>query len=535
MPLPRRLPFALGLVLLLSACPSGSKGGGGADAGGPQGNDGGQVQGDGGGGGGGTDGGVTDGGNGSCTPGLGQCGAGKYCDATGACVAGGQCDPAYGNSNCNYPSDGAGCGGATTEDCYCDPGDKSCKPRLALCQTCMSDAQCGSNPNYFTEPRSCTSFNGSKVCLTPAGQQACPRGYQPDTTGTWCVPNSGACGTATVCNSDADCPAATPICNKSSGTCKDACVFDLKTGDSSCPTGQVCDEDGHCRAPCDPTNDQCSKLDPSYVCKQDTGGVYRCRISGCLGDSECPVDPTTPYVAYCDLNAHQCVSDSCRSDADCKSGNACNTTNKCVAMTCKQRGGTALSCGLKEYCCDDPIPCDGSETPATDGLQGCVMAPNPPWCQSCSQRHRLHLPVSPHKDDPRDKNLCFSSKCANTCATADDCPRGWSCMPIEAGCDPTQQNQCGTAGQCVDDGQFGKACTQASDCGSGSNVSCKPNPSDGNKMECYTAMNVCSCADASGAPQDANCPSGDRCAQIGVNKYRCVQSKVCIDSPGTCK
>lgn len=539
MTLNRPLLLACALVILAGGC-SGHPGSGG-DGGGGNG-DGGQVTHDGGGGGGdggSTDGGATDGGGGGCTQGGGQCGSGKYCDATGNCVAGGKCSPSLGTANCNYPSGGAGCGGTTSEACYCDPADSTCKPRLAMCAACTSDVQCGSNANYYTTPMGCATFNGSKVCLVPAGQQACPRGYVADTSGTWCVPNSGACGSASVCNTDADCPTATPICDKVTGTCKAACTFDLKTGASTCPTNQVCDQDGHCRAQCDPNNDQCPKINPSYVCKQDTGGVYRCRINGCLGDSECPAG-TAPYVGYCDLSTNTCVADNCRpsksnpttlANPDCTSGYKCNSQGQCIPMTCKEAGGTAVACGIDAICCGDPLSCPANPTPDPNGAPGCAVAPNPPWCQSCSQNSDCTYTGS--KADPQDKDLCFNSKCANTCKDSTYCPRGFECRNVEAGCKQGQSNQCGTAGQCVDDGQFGKACKTTADCGSSQNVTCKTNPSTGT-LECYQPMYLCDCGQG-GTANAANCPSGSRCTMIAPTKYRCVVSKVCLTQTGTCQ
>ncbi len=213
-------------------------------------------------------------------------------------------------------------------------------------------------------------------------------------------------------------------------------------------------------------------------------------------------------------------------------------------MTCVERGGAALACMPNGICCGecrnilnrqnrdacDPWLCNGSETPQQGGLEGCVDAPNPPWCQACSQASDCTM-TNP-TEDVRDKNQCFNKVCSPTCDTSADCPRLWECRYIYAGCDPTQANQCGANGTCVDDGSWGAQCTNDNDCNTNANESCVPDDQGVNR--CHAAFNVCDCG-GSGAVNDGDCPTDTRCAEVGFQKMRCVTSKVCLPGQGLCQ
>lgn len=502
------------------------------------------------------DGGVVDAGPPPCASDFDDCGEKESCNlATGECVAAGPCDPQYGFANCNYDSNGqnapgAGCLMTGPEDCVCDPADGACKKRRQLCEPCTSDEECGANPMY-DKPAFCADFAGGKFCLNEAGPMGCPQGYLPDDAGDWCVPNSGTCTQVDVCTKDADCPPVTPVCNLTTGTCAKGCGFNLDTGDSSCPTGKVCDMDGKCRAPCDPANDSCAEINPDYVCKEDVGGVHRCRYDGCIDTRECETtNPDDPYTGFCDLTVHECVFDRCRPEnnalnnenPDCRVGHFCDpVTSTCIKMDCVQRGGAAIACGINHICCGecrnavlkdpnrdacDPTPCDGTETPAGNPYyDGCVVAPNPPWCQSCQEDSECSTPNP--KEKPQDGNICNQGLCLPTCATDRDCATRWQCNYMFIGCDPTQSGQCGANGACVDDGSWGAECTAAGDCPE--NWDCVEQPSSGTN-KCHSEFWVCDCNPDGAGGNDANCPDSTRCAMTNrsTGANRCVASKVCI-------
>ncbi|MDF1564639.1 MAG: hypothetical protein P1V51_16470 [Deltaproteobacteria bacterium] len=533
------LPLLFCALLLAPGCP---KNNGDGDGGTPD------ASGDGG----GTDGGGVDAGPTLCRSDY-ECDTGEICeDATGDCIAGNACNPSLGFANCNFPTDGAGCGMTGPEDCVCDPADSICRERRILCEPCASNEQCGNHPLY-DRPADCVSYGGETVCLAPAGTRGCPQGYEPDANNV-CVPAGGDCASVFACVADADCPPARPICNLSTGTCAKGCVFDLETGDSTCASNQVCHEDGKCRLPCDPQNDNCADFNPEFICKEDTGGNWRCRHDGCIDNIECEVPQDSPYVGFCELTSHACVLDRCRperteadgSNPDCKLPNRCDNSGACVPMTCLERGGAPLACLPNNICCGecrnvlgnpsrdacDPWACNGSETPQGEpALDGCVIAPNPPWCQSCGDD--AECAGSNPVEDARDTGKCLNNVCSPTCQTNTDCPTLWGCQYLFAGCDPTQPDQCGTGGSCVDDAPYGPQCTSDNDCNTDAGQSCVADPADG-VQKCHAAFNVCDCT-SGGAPADTNCPTDTRCAETGFQKHRCVATKVCLPGQDLCQ
>lgn len=548
-------PLLLGTLLLLSACPP------------PKGNsdpDGGTTQTD---GGGQTDGGQTDGGTVEplgCGSDWLDCAVDEVCNlSTGKCVTGTTCNPSMGYAHCNYKdgqiSPGAGCDGAASEEaCVCAVGGQVCKKRTGVCEPCGSDEECGDNATLYTKPAKCIDFQGEKVCLQLADSRGCPAGQEPDTTQTYCVPAAGStCAESFVCTADDQCPATRPICNLATGTCTRGCYFDLKTGASTCSEGKVCHQDGRCAAQCDPNNDTCGEIDPSFSCRLDSGNVHRCRISGCLDDIECDVPASGAYLGFCDLSNNSCVTDRCRPELgeginpDCRLPNGCDAGGQCYLMDCVERGGNVLSCGANQVCCGqcrnissnpnrdacDPLVCTGSETPG-DGaaLPGCVVATNPPWCVPC-QNNDGCTSISNPKEAATDANLCMGTAsginmCAPTCESAADCPTQWQCAYISLSCDPADASTC--KGSCVDDGSYGQACSVDGDCSSdpNSDVKCVADPADGVKR-CHQENFRCKCA------SDAECPDPaqgitPRCETVGFQKDRCIASKACIPQGDIC-
>ncbi len=554
----RRTLLLFPLSFLLVACPPAT----GTDDGGQGPGDGG-TQGDGGGPPDGGDGGAPDAGPAPCTSDWDDCGPTEVCDlVSGKCVEGHACNPQYGYANCNYDdmnqqSPGWGCGGSSDEDCVCDPEGKVCKKRREMCTPCTADAECGDLPTY-TDQAFCVEYQGERVCLQKAGNRGCPQGYEPDAMGTYCVPAGGAtCESVFVCTSDADCPASRPVCNLTTGTCTRGCVFDLETGESTCPTGKVCDHDGKCRAPCDPANDTCADIDPSFVCKVDVGNVARCRPAGCIDDVECEVPDTSPYLGFCDLTNNTCVTDRCRPEKglgadspDCRLPYGCNEQGQCYLMDCVERGGAALACQANQFCCGecrnvtgnpsrdscDPLVCNDLTPAPEPALPGCVLAPNPPWCRNCSDHDACASYANP-KEDPRDPNLCLpvgmQQFCALTCETAKDCPTMWQCQHIQVPCDPGNPTSCG-GGTCVDDGPWGADCTTANDCPQ--DWDCVTDPST-NTKKCHVATYRCECSNDNECPSDVSGlpPGPTRCQEVGFMKNRCVVSKVCVPQGTACQ
>lgn len=461
------------------------------------------------------DGGRPDAGPPRCTADQ-QCGPNRWCEKTsGVCRDAKPCP--QGQGNCDYQSDPSSadyCGGKA---CYCDPGDSACKPLHAPCTACSNNAECGNDAFGYDYPADCVGpdagFAAGSVCIPRIDSRthnSCPPGYATPTSGAYCVPGGGHCGGVGQCHSDQDCDphGATPICDGAHQLCVAACTFDLKTGDSNCPTGLVCNltpilatlppQDpnygkGHCAAPCT----SATACGSGLVCRSEgiDHPVMRCGLPPpeCLGDVECPLSPSTHSVGYCDLAAHQCKTD-CRSVADCASGYLC-TSNTCVAETCLQGGGAGPSCNYGQFCCgetDSPSPC-----PAGVDAGACYDKPPNPWCESCGKPEECQTGAyPPGRDGGYWPNWCIavsqnSSVCALSCETGHDadCPRSWGCKKLYQGCQTS------------------------SDCSNGSGAHCE-NPDGGGN-------GLCTCA----ADADADCGQNVHCL-----KGKCIISQVCAPS-----
>jgi len=469
------------------------------------------------------DAGTTDGGNSSdggatsdagitCTTDA-QCGTKRYCEkSTGTCRDAKACP--QGQGNCDYQAGGGDyCADGT---CYCEPGDSSCKPLHLPCTACTTSPQCGNDPNEFDTPADCVppgdGLAASQVCIPRRDgvSHGCPHGFTlPTDGGVYCTPAGGKCGAQGGCQSDNDCDphGTTPICDTGRNVCVAACTFNLKTGASVCPNGQVCNllpefvslppsdpnfAKGRCGPPC-VDNSTCGT---GLVCRSEglDVPVMRCGLPPpeCLGDVECPNAPAAHSNGYCDLSTKACKTD-CRTSSDCKAGYLCagsNASLSCIAETCLQAGGAALGCNYGQFCCGE------ANSPACPGgvAQGqCFDAPAL-WCSTCSKNTDCTGSSDPSRSG--EQNLCLqvaSSKdvCAFGCHpnTSGECPSRWQCQQVTAGCG--KDSDCGdqTGAKCnVEDGGNGTCtcgstaeCPQAdtpSTCVSGScaitNI-CRPN------------------------------------------------------------
>jgi hypothetical protein len=78
-----------------------------------------------------------------------------------------------------------------------------CRRRLAICEPCALDAECGADRITYDDPRECKPFTvgeeTASVCLPKKGPGNCPRGTIPADTGSYpelagyCVPQSNDC------------------------------------------------------------------------------------------------------------------------------------------------------------------------------------------------------------------------------------------------------------------------------------------------------------------------------------------------------
>ena len=469
-----------------SACSSGSAGlaDGGNNDGGP---DSGTSDG-------GPDGGKADGGDGGTTASLctsdAQCGGKRYCEkASGACRDAKACPS--GQGNCDYQSDPGSpdyCGGS---HCFCDPGDSACKPIHTFCSPCTRSQECGNDRLAYDFPADCVApdagYATKSVCI-PRKENGCPSGYRPTaTSGIYCAPAGGACGSAGACTTDNDCDphGATPLCNTAQGLCVAACSFDLLTGDSpACVQGQTCNLDTRLLAlppsevnwgkgRCAPICTSATNCGAGLTCRTEgyTRPVQRCTIPlpGCLGDLECPESPTTHAKGYCDLAARACRTD-CRTNNDCKAGYICDS-HSCQPTTCTAAGGATFACDYGQFCCGEtssPTTCSGG---ATTGQ--CYDAPKVTWCATCSKDDECAGAAFPKGTQ---KNVCLDSGGANNakvCWIGCDpsgpdaqCPRSWQCQPVTYGCKSASDcgNQAGAKCDNPDGGQGSCGCSADADC-----------------------------------------------------------------------
>lgn len=513
-PRPLALRASVGLAALLvallalhpactSADPAGGPDGGGSDAGD---------------GGGGADGG--DGGGASACKLDSDCGTARWCEVTsGTCRDAKPCP--QGQGNCDYQAGLSDyCDG---QACYCDPVDTSCKPLHLPCAACKKSEECGNDKRAYDHVADClpaaAGYDTKASCIPRRdGYLGCPQGFTlPTDGGVYCSPGGGRCGAQGACGNDPSHPdkecdphSATPICDTARKVCVAACTFDLKTGESLCPAGQVCHlipglkdlppQDpnfgkGRCGPPCTPGATNCGV---GLTCASSglLAKVNRCRLPppACMGDVECPDSPATHSNGYCDLVAHACRTD-CRAKEDCKSGYVCAGaagSKACVAETCLQAGGAATGCDYGQFCCGE----SGAPSCPSGTASGACFDHSAAWCGTCSADNDCRGAGYPSLSGS--PNLCVEVAqnkkfCALGCKVGGppgQCPRSWGCTKVLVGCD------------------------KASDCGNQAGARCdKPDGGSG----------TCGCASDAECPNKANGASDDTTCISG----QCVLTQVC--------
>lgn len=430
------------------------------------------------------------------------CGASRFCEkSTGLCRDAKPCP--QGQGNCDYQFDPSVPDYCAANACYCDPADQGCKPLHPPCTACARSAECGNDRLAYDYPADCAppdaGFSDQSVCI-PRRDNGCPPGYLTPASGVYCIPGGGRCGAQGACTRDDDCDphSASPICNAQLQVCVSACTFDLKTGDSLCPVGQVChltpalaklapQDRNYGRGKCGPPCTSATACGSGLVCRSEgvDHPVSRCGLAPpqCLGDVECPDSPATGSRGYCDLAAHACRT-GCRTGADCHAGFLC-ASGACAAETCLQAGGANQACAYGQFCCGEQ---DGPACPG--GVDGgeCYDKPARPWCATCSADADCRTSSFPNR--PGEPNLCLDTGKGKLCTLGcdpghpADCPRSWGCIAVQVGCQKTD------------------------DCGSQAGATCKL-PGDG-------GVGTCTCSG------DSDCPSGAKCQASA-----CTVSNVC--------
>jgi hypothetical protein len=399
-----------------------------------------------------------------------------YCAvSTGECLPAKPCMPTQpdptGSASCEYPGTDY-CG---LDNCYCDTNRGVCLPRIAPCQPCTSDTQCGSDPGLYPDyTAKCVALAAAgganqKVCV-PVFRGTCPPGYVIDTTGMYCVPAGGSCGAAGACTSDADCDpmSQNPECDSARGICIAACTFDYTDGTSSCPPGQICHVDprlltpttnpnfggGVCGGPCNqsggytcPTGTMCVTDGASFL----TNPPSRCRPPPpeCIRDQDCPPSSANHSLGYCDFTSLMCQT-GCETNSNCESGYNC-TSGACTQETCVQAGGALLACGFQQFCCGET---GGPPCPSGTAQGTCYDAPDPPWCGTCTAGQSVATPTGSTRPQP---SQCQMGKIWDSCdpSIPAQCPNGWGCHDGLMFCN--MDTDCGSGGKCeMLDTQYGQ-------------------------------------------------------------------------------
>jgi hypothetical protein len=476
---------------------------------------------------------------------LRGCDPGEVCNLAmdpPQCVPGVAC---MADTDCNRCADlqnPQDCGHGFNVVAFCDMrhahpnGGGTCTRSRAPCEPCTEDVDCGRvHPLLGGSPSRCLPYDdGNKYCGRPCG--SCPDGFVCDSTSSQCrrlegcaevpefcppdnmtgptcagtdqicpgeeCPGTGGAKCSTnnqpgaigicigFCESNADCPSATPVCNPRNGICITGCTKD------SCAAGLTCHVDGFCHAPCE-DNAACeTQFGADTYCNEPGQPPPRyfksyhdtnsCQRLGCEEKTDCAV-----AGVVCDktIVPPECVR-GCFEESDCTPGEACKSTggfpplpsynrDQCRALDdiampstgeigvccnpgCRDRN---LQCQINEFCCGEPGSPYAMEASclaltSTGGPQAepgqCFEMPVPdPWCHPCTgepgQCMSGYTPgfnVDPNINGGQpfqEQEFCRGISadpqiaiCGVTCNpnSLDDnqCPRGWTCRPVFPGC-----------------------------------------------------------------------------------------------------
>jgi hypothetical protein len=325
----------------------------------------------------------------------GLCVARPACDSSAECVGGacnsclGVCVDAVVGAACNNDSN---CG----FDDYCDPCLSVCRPRLALCDPCNSDEECGEAGD------NCLDYSsGGRFCGQACG--TCPVGYQCNGALGQCVALSGSCLSVRECEEPADCPRG-ETCS-ATFICVPGC-----TGDEACPGEQVCSA-GACVDPCT----DASECPAGAECADG-----RCVVpGGCVTSRDC-----VEFQTYCDTNTQQCVP-GCEVDLDCGEASLACEGGACVPRGCVGN----YSCAFDQVCDAATGQCVEAEGPYCDACNGDDV-------NSCGNANAC---VTFQDDDGNDAGAFCLVECVDDPLNA--CPQGYGCQELDLG-DEGVRNVC---------------------------------------------------------------------------------------------
>ncbi len=377
---------------------------------------------------------------------------------------------------------------------------------------------------------------------------------EPVEDGTPCD-DENACTQVDSCEAG-ECVGAKPKTCEATDDCHDAGECDAKTGECAVKAkvdGEPCDDGQACT-----TNDFCTE-------------------GACGGEAVVCDDGLACSSDSCDEKSGACAADtsncSCKKDADCEDGNACNGTELCDPLQKLCKLGTPVVCAtsadpcLQNVCVPETGACEPE--PAKDGTacndaDGCSTVDtcqagkcegsSPVVCAALSQCHvagtcdsstgHCSNPEKPAKTACNDGNACTTSEAClagacvggatTTCVASDQCHDAGSCNTVTGACSKPAK----TNGVKCDDGN---ACSGGDACQNGvctpvSQVTCVALDSCHTVGACDAKTGACSNpvkANGTACNDGLTCTTADKCTNgaCGGTQQVCNDGIACtVDS-----
>jgi hypothetical protein len=327
-----------------------------------------------------------------------SCGTRLFC---GDCVAGKECDPD--TNQCvackyNLPTDTATA--CKAQGYQCGPAWLGCGPESTIsdCGSCPPGPTPVCNPYFHICEPMCTPEPKAQACADALAQHGIECGIIDDGCGGFIDCGNTMCAAGTACGAQGDPGRCEPVekptectaLGKNCGTIPSECGGTVNCG--TCPSGQVCNPNGICGAPCTPLTcgsaptppvcgtipDGCGgNLGPCGMCPNPQSN-YTCVNNACCKKKTCAVD----YAGQCGTN----LDDGCGShdlDCSCANGGTCSTQNTpqvpgtcCVNTAVCTPGQCNVT--LTNTCTNMPIICG---CPTGDW---CDTTTSPGTCRDCT-------------------------------------------------------------------------------------------------------------------------------------------------------
>lgn len=457
---------------------------------------------------------------------------GELCDTligaglTGACPVLGDCndldvctdDSLIGDGSCqaqclNEPVaclDGDGCcspqcNSTIDDDCSVICGNAVVEPAGGeLCDTAIPAGSPGACPTSCSDTEACT-----EDVLLAGGTCTAQCDFVPITD---FVDGDGCCPAGANANVDNDC---LPICGNGVVESGETCDTGVAPGaPGECPTAADCDDSLDCTEdalinPSSCTAD-CTNNDITLCIDSDGCCPVGCDLTS---DDDCTStcgDGAVTGSETCDTGIAAGSLGACPAQADCDDLDNCTTDTLVGGATCQAHcDNDPVGCATGDGCCP-PSGCDNNtdgDCPAVCG-NGVV---EPLDGELCDTTIAAGSPgACPSAADCNDNDNCTvdsvqGSGCLAHCdnVSISTCTTGDQCCP--AGCDATNDFDCGGCGNGIDEPSFGEECD------------------DGNTVNTDVCTN--SCTDNIGAMGDP-CTSNANC----IGQFACVDDS--FGAPG---